>query len=135
MLRHLLVATDFSPIADAALDRAVAIAKTHGARLTLAYAEAVVDPRAAGDAASALANELDTLAAALKSDERRQLEARLERIRGEGLSVEPAVRGGAPDEAITALASEVSANLIVVGTHGRTGIGRFLLGSVAELIV
>jgi nucleotide-binding universal stress UspA family protein len=135
MLRHLLVATDFSPIADAALDRAVAIAKTHGARLTLAYAEAVVDPRAAGESASALATELDTLAAALKSDERRELDARLERIRAAGIEVEAAVQPGPPDEAITALASTVGANLIVVGTHGRTGIGRFLLGSVAELIV
>jgi nucleotide-binding universal stress UspA family protein len=135
MLRHLLVATDFSPIADAALDRAVAIAKAHGARLTLAYAEAVVDPRATGESASALATELESLASALKDDERKQLDARLDRIRAEGIEVDTAVRGGPPDEAITELATAVKANLIVVGTHGRTGIGRFLLGSVAELIV
>jgi len=134
-LRHLLVATDFSPIADAALDRAVAIAKAHQARLTLAYAEAVVDPRATGESASSLANELDTLAAALKEDERRQLDLRLDKIRGEGIEVDIAVRTGPPDEAITELARTLGVNLIVVGTHGRTGIGRFMIGSVAELIV
>lgn len=134
-VRHLLVATDFSEIADAALARAVAIAKAHGAKLTLAYAEAVVDARATGESAPALLEELDTLAAALKEDERRQLDTRLAKIRGEGVEVDVAVRGGPPDEAITHLASAIGANLIVVGTHGRTGIGRFLLGSVAELIV
>lgn len=134
-LRHVLVATDFSPIADAALDRAIAIAKLHGARMTLAYAEAVVDPGPPADNESAAAVELGALAAALKDDERRQLETRLERIRAAGIEVETAVRGGSPDEAITEIAKAGGVNLIVIGTHGRTGIGRFLLGSVAELIV
>jgi nucleotide-binding universal stress UspA family protein len=134
-LRHLVVATDFSPLADAALDRAVAIAKVHSARLTLAYAEAVVDAGPPGDAESAAAAELGALAAALKDDERKQLDARLDRIRGEGIEVDCAIRAGSPDEAITELAKSIGANMIVIGTHGRTGIGRFLLGSVAELIV
>ena len=115
-LRHVLVATDFSPIADAALDRAIAIAKLHAARMTLAYAEAVVEPGPPGENESAAAAEL-------------------ERIRAAGIEVETAVRGGSPDEAITELAKANGVNLIVIGTHGRTGIGRFLLGSVAELIV
>src|SRR5438046_2806991 len=103
-LRHVLVATDFSPIADAALDRAIAIAKVRGARVTLAYAEAVIDPGPPSEDESAAAAELGALAAALKDDERKQLDARLDRIRGEGIEVDTAVRGGSPDEAITELA-------------------------------
>ena len=134
-LRHLLVATDFSPIADAALERAVAIAKVHHARITLAYAEAVVDAGPVGESDNAAVAELGALAAALKEDERRQLEQRLDQIRGHGLEVDTAIRTGSPDEAITELARSINANLIVVGTHGRSGVARFLLGSVAELIV
>src|SRR5258706_7599276 len=134
-LRRLLVATDFSPIADAALDGAIAIARVRGARVPLAYAEAVIDSGPPIEHESAAAAELGALAAALKDDERKQLEARLDRIRGNGIEVDAAVRGGSPDEAITELAKAIGANLIVIGTHGRTGIGRFLLGSVAELIV
>jgi nucleotide-binding universal stress UspA family protein len=134
-LRHLVVATDFSPLADAALDRAVAIAKAHKARLTLAYAEAVVDAGPVAEGGPAIAEELGALAAALKGDEQRQLDLRLDRIRGEGIDVALAVRAGPPDEAITELAKSFGADLIVIGTHGRTGVRRFLLGSVAELIV
>src|SRR5688572_1372439 len=130
-IRHLLVATDFSPVADAALDRAVAIAKVHHARLTLAYAEAVVDAGPVGeDAANAAAAELGALAAALREDERKQLELRLDRIRGHGIEVDAAIRSGSPDEAITELGRAIGANLIVVGTQGRSGVARFLLGSV-----
>jgi nucleotide-binding universal stress UspA family protein len=134
-LRHLVVATDFSPLADAALDRAIAIAKVHHARVTLAYAEAVVEPTPPAEGESAASAELGALAAALKEDERKQLDLRLDKIRGEGIEVDCAVRAGSPDEAITDLAKSIGGNLIVIGTHGRTGIGRFLLGSVAELIV
>jgi nucleotide-binding universal stress UspA family protein len=135
-MRHLLVATDFSPLADAALDRAVAIAKVHGARLTLAYAESVVDSSATGESGeSAATTELAGLAVAMKEHERKELGARLDRIRGEGIEVDSAVRDGSPDEAITELAKSIGANLIVIGTHGRSGLGRLLLGSVAELIV
>ena len=134
-LRHILVATDFSPIADAALDRAIAIAKVHNAKLTLAYAEAVIDNKTVGESEVAAVAELGALASALKEDERRQLEARVDRIKATGLEVETAIRTGPPDETITELAKSHGVNMIVIGTHGRTGFTRFLLGSVAELIV
>jgi nucleotide-binding universal stress UspA family protein len=45
------------------------------------------------------------------------------------------LRVGAPAKAIVQVASDVSADLIVVGTHGRTGVGRLMFGSVAEKVV
>jgi nucleotide-binding universal stress UspA family protein len=134
-LRHLIVATDFSPIADAALDRAMAIAKLHGARVTLVYAETVVDAGPISDDEGTVTAELGALAAALKDDERRELDLRLDKIRGHGITVDTAVRPGPPDETIAALAEYLEADLIVIGTHGRTGVTRFLLGSVAERVV
>ncbi|MCC6551836.1 MAG: universal stress protein [Polyangiaceae bacterium] len=44
------------------------------------------------------------------------------------------IRGGKPAQAIVQLAADVSADLVVVGTHGRTGIRRLVLGSVAETV-
>jgi nucleotide-binding universal stress UspA family protein len=134
-LRHLVVAIDFSPLADAALERAMAIAKLHGARLTLVYAETVVDAGPISDDEGAVTAELGALAAALKDDERRELDLRLDKIRGAGVQVDTAVRPGPPDETISALAEYLQADLIVIGTHGRTGVTRFLLGSVAERVV
>lgn len=52
-----------------------------------------------------------------------------------GLSVQTLLRTGAPHEVIVAAAVELGADLIVLGTHGRGGINRALLGSVADRVV
>ena len=73
--------------------------------------------------------------------ERRQQEGReaVERttaqLRQDGLDVEGAALPGEADDVIVKLAAEKGADLIVVGTHGRTGFGKVLLGSVAERVI
>ncbi len=52
-----------------------------------------------------------------------------------GIEVDTMVRTGHPDREIVAVASEVGADLIVIGSHGRTGIDHALLGSVAEKVL
>jgi nucleotide-binding universal stress UspA family protein len=65
-----------------------------------------------------------------------QLTARVaERLGTKGLPIETVVRQGDPRSAIVDEAKEWSADLIVVGSHGRTGIKRWLLGSVAQSVV
>jgi nucleotide-binding universal stress UspA family protein len=65
-----------------------------------------------------------------------QLTARVaEQIAAKGLAVETAVRQGDPRSTIVDEAKEWSADLIVVGSHGRTGIKRWLLGSIAQSVV
>jgi nucleotide-binding universal stress UspA family protein len=56
-------------------------------------------------------------------------------VRGTGLSVEPAVREGDPRTEIVLEADKWGADLIVLGSHGRTGMKRWLMGSVAEYVV
>ena len=56
-------------------------------------------------------------------------------IRNAGMPVETAVREGDPRSEIVAEAEDWGADLVVVGSHGRTGIKRLLLGSVAEYVV
>jgi nucleotide-binding universal stress UspA family protein len=58
-----------------------------------------------------------------------------DRIRAAGLTVEPLIRHGNPGSEIVKEAEQWSADLILVGSHGRTGITRWLLGSVAEQVV
>ena len=58
-----------------------------------------------------------------------------ESLRGHGLMVEPVVRDGDPRMVIVEEAKEWSVDLIVVGSHGRTGITRWLMGSVAQSVV
>lgn len=58
-----------------------------------------------------------------------------ERIAASGLSVETAVGEGDPRTAIVDAADEWQADLIVVGSHGRTGLERLILGSVAQAVV
>jgi universal stress protein A len=52
-----------------------------------------------------------------------------------GLHVETETRVGSPFEEILAAAEHSAADLIVIGTHGRTGLGRLLLGSTAERVI
>ena len=83
------------------------------------------------------------LAGATLDNMREQLQSGAEEIAGRaadvlrktGLSTDTAVREGEPRSAIVDEASEWGADLIVVGSHGLTGLARWLLGSVAQAIV
>jgi nucleotide-binding universal stress UspA family protein len=58
-----------------------------------------------------------------------------DKARAEGLTARPVMRTGVPHEEIVALAQEERADLIVIGTYGRGGMSRALLGSVADRVV
>ena len=55
--------------------------------------------------------------------------------RGEGLAAKALLRTGVPHEAIVEAAREEGADLVVIGTHGRGGVDRLLLGSVADRVI
>jgi nucleotide-binding universal stress UspA family protein len=63
------------------------------------------------------------------------LEEWVAKARAEGLSARAALRTGVAYQEIVALAVDERADLIVIGTHGRGGIDRALLGSVADRVV
>ena len=63
------------------------------------------------------------------------LEARAEQLRQSGVKTTWRVQFGAPHEEIVRTAEEEHASMIVIGTHGRTGLNRMLLGSVAERVI
>jgi nucleotide-binding universal stress UspA family protein len=129
---RILVATDFSACADAALRAATALARAMGSTLAIVH---VQSPLPAYAFAEGAAPDL----ARLEEDQRRWAQERLEQqaetVRASGLGVSTAIRVGTPADEVVEAAREMGADLIVVGTHGRTGLNRLLIGSVAERIV
>lgn len=136
-MQHILVATDFSPIADAALERAIAIAARTGARLTLIHAEPEYTATPAmGDVEAAAILEWQGLSGELRASDEAALRSRCERALAAGVKVADfATSVGNVDDVLEDAATSLQPDLMVVGTHGRTGIARFLMGSTAEHVV
>ncbi len=128
-LTTILAGCDLSGPSDHALERAIALAELHGARLVLVHAQA--DAALGGATDSALVTQLGEVSAAVRAAEATRLDEKLAELRARGLATEVISRVGPPDEVLTTAATEERADLIVVGTHGHTGLARFLLGSVA----
>jgi nucleotide-binding universal stress UspA family protein len=128
--KHILVAHDFSDTAEGALHYAVDLAEKLGAALTIVHAYEV--PIYGFPEGPALVPEM---AAQLEQASRTALEAVVKRAARQGLKLDARLRQGPAWSEINATAKEVGADLIVLGTHGRKGVARALLGSVAEKVV
>ena len=131
-ISRILVPVDFSETSFAALDYAAFLAKSFGASVELLH---VLDPIFNVSAESVLlVNEQpETLAEhgrRIAGDELERLGARLER---EGFEVTSTIETGVPWERV--VHAGLRADLVVMGTHGRTGISRVLLGSVTDKVV
>ena len=125
----ILVGCDLSDGSDQALDRAIPIAEKHGARIVLVHAQS--DDAPIADVDNEVLAQLGEVSAAIRVAEARELATRMTTISERGLRTDIISRIGPPAEILAKAAIDESADLIVVGTHGRTGISRFLIGSVA----
>lgn len=125
----ILVGCDLSDGSDQALDRATSIAAQHGARIILVHAQA--DDAPIADVDNEVLERIGEVSAAIRIAEARELATRLDNLTVRGIATEVISRVGPPGEILSKAAVEENADLIVVGTQGRTGISRFLIGSVA----
>lgn len=125
-LKTILHATDFSDLAANAFHVALTLAQAHGARLILLYVqepqevvqgEFGVSPPEPEESDADILQRLDKL---LPKDS--------------PVPVERLVAHGVVAEAIVEVATENNCDLIVLGTHGRKGLARFFLGSVADQV-
>ncbi len=134
MYKHVLAATDFSELGDRALQRAVAIAQRFGATLGVLHVLAEQEVPTLYNREEI--GEFLGVAEAAKQKARELLDERLAKLDPEkALSVHLEVRTGVPAEQVLDYADECDADLIVVGTSGKRGMRRWLLGSNAELVV
>lgn len=133
-VRMILFPTDFSKQARPAFRAARAIARDYAARLIVLYVEPmahVVESLVSYTEANALYTPPE--------DYRPRREALKERLvtlyDSPELSTEYRVEEGDAAEEVLRVAEEAKVDLIVIGTHGRTGLGRLLMGSVAEAVL
>jgi nucleotide-binding universal stress UspA family protein len=131
-LATILVGCDLSPSADGAIDRAVAIAELHGSKIVLVHAQAPDEVATDGEVDRDVMQQLGEVSAAVRAHEARGLADRMAQIEARGIAVDLISRIGPPDEVLAEAAIERQAELIVIGSHGHTGIARMLLGSVAS---
>lgn len=131
-LRRILAATDFSDHSRGALDYAAYLAKSLGAELALLH---VFEPRYYHqDVMRRIGPEVHEWMKNLREEERRRLADLEKEVREKGMKVRSFFKEGTPFREILKAADEISADLIVLGTHGRTGLDRFMMGSVAERV-
>jgi nucleotide-binding universal stress UspA family protein len=124
--RRILHPTDFSDSSRAALDLAARLARESGAGLVVVHVAPTAAVEVAGDGIPAIMPAVDL----------GPLRERLEGVRPEdaGIPVRHRLLEGDPATEVLREARADGCDLIVLGTHGRTGVSRFVLGSVAEQI-
>jgi nucleotide-binding universal stress UspA family protein len=123
-IRKVLFPTDLSERGNAALELAASIARDNQASLIIAHVLERFQP-------------MVSPAAIVPPVEHHEREEQLRRIHPEdpAVSYEHRMLQGPPATMILKLAEEESVDMIVMSTHGRTGVSRFLMGSVAEEVV
>jgi nucleotide-binding universal stress UspA family protein len=124
--KNILLATDGSKYSEAAADHAIDFAKSYGSKLSVISVVNVTEEfyALAPDAVDKMI---------LKS--RTMLDGIREKAESAGMAVETFVKEGEPHSKIVELANEKKADVIFMGSHGRTGITRILMGAVTERVI
>jgi nucleotide-binding universal stress UspA family protein len=131
LIRTILVANDFSEYADLALEAAVDLAEQQDATIHLVHAVSL--PMLAGPEMGFAYSTLEI--DGLMKQAQTELDSRTAKYRSRATFAPVRIELGDARDVIDRAAKEIGADLIVIGTHGRQGIRRFLLGSVAESVV
>lgn len=134
-VHKILVPTDFSAGARAAADAAVELARKFGASLTVVHVLPLTSSLAAATALDGTAPEVFQFEKALHRHADRDLHAEAARLSATGVAVEHRTLEGQAPTTIAEEATRAGCDLIVIGSHGRSGLERLALGSVAERVV
>lgn len=128
MYRTVLVPTDGSEQSSAVIEEAVELARAFDATIHALYVVNVgAIPTTDVETRESLLAEIE--------ERGREAVAEVEAMADEDVDVVTSVRSGVPSETIIEYADEGDVDVIVMGTHGRTGLRHALLGSVAERVI
>jgi nucleotide-binding universal stress UspA family protein len=131
-INRILVPTDFSETADHALRYASGLARALGAKLTIVYADPFVPPI---DFTATVGAWDEFSFVSLQARAQDHLRSDAEANIDPAVSYDIAIRVDPPLDGILAEARAIDADLIVMGTHGRTGFRRLIIGSVTEAVM
>jgi len=132
-IRRIMHPTDFSGASSAAFRRAVDMAKANTAELLLVHVIPSVVPIMTDGYVSPRVYE--DLEAAARADGQKQLDKLVRKARQVGARVKGLLLEGVPHERIAQAARSKKADMVVMGTHGRTGFAKLVLGSVASRVL
>ena len=132
-IRRIVHPSDFSRASGAAFAKAVDLAKTNRAELLVVHVLVPTVPMVGeGYVPPKLYEEIE---ASARAHAQKQLGALVAKAKKAGARAKSLLSEGVPHEQITRAARSKRADLVVIGTHGRTGLAKFFLGSVAGRVV
>jgi nucleotide-binding universal stress UspA family protein len=129
MYDRILLPTDGSQGTDRAVDEAIGLAAETGAELHVLF---VVDAANVPYAPEMTDERLETQ---LRGIGEEAIESIRERAETEGVAVREAIENGTPHREVLSYVDREGVDLVVMGTHGRSGLDKYLLGSVTERVV
>jgi universal stress protein A len=132
-MRRVMMASDFSPASRAAFARAVELARANRATLLLMHAVTLPPPTLGGEYIPP--QTWERIDAAARAAAQKQLAALVAKARRAGVRAVGLIMTGSPHEVIVRAARARRADVLVLGTHGRTGLPRLFLGSVASRVL
>jgi nucleotide-binding universal stress UspA family protein len=132
-IRRILHATDFSRASGAAFKQAVEMARANRAELLLVHVMIPVVPLAGDEYVSPKVYQ--EAEASARAYGQKQLDALVARAKKAGARAKSLQLEGVPYERIAQVARSKRADLLVIGTHGRTGLAKLFLGSVASRVI
>jgi nucleotide-binding universal stress UspA family protein len=134
MYSHLLVPLDGSRFAESALTHALEFAQKFGSKITLV--RAIDPPHTIAADVGDTADMIIKMRELTKKEAESYLQSQSGSLRQQGYDVETEIlMGTSTPQAILMAADDQNVDLIVMCTHGRSGLGRFVFGSVAEKVV
>jgi len=124
--KNILLATDGSEFSSSATERAVEIAQEHGGNLGVVSVVDVSDN---------FYNEMPGTLERMEFHAKDNVALVKDKAKTLNIKIKPYIREGEPHKEIVKLAREINADVICMGSHGRTGLERILMGSVAEQVL
>jgi len=132
-IRKVMMASDFSSVSRAAFARAVGLAKANRASLVVMHAVTLPPPTLGGEYIPP--QTWDRIEAATRASAKKQIRTLVTKAKRAGVRATGLIVAGSPYEVIVRAARSKRADVLVLGTHGRTGLPRFFLGSVAGRVL
>jgi nucleotide-binding universal stress UspA family protein len=135
VFRRIVHATDFSRASRPALVKAMALARQNGAPLSIVHVLPPLALPVGGEMAYLPPATYEAIDQRARQHARKQLAILVTRAKKAGVRATALLLDGLPHEQILRSVRQTRADLMVIGTHGRTGLSKVLLGSVAERVV